>query len=878
MKVFKFLIVFKLLFLCNVLFSQVTIHGKVTEGNNEPLSFATLQLLSFNEKSLLKYTTTDIEGNYSFEIDKKGTYFLKISHISHKTLEQTVVLDKDINTLNFTLEKNVNALKEVVLDFEPKVMKVHNDTINYNLKALTNGTEKNLSDILEKLPGVSVNSSGRISVNGKMVKKLLIDGEELFKNQHQTTTESVGAKMVKGIRYLDKYNDFGNITGFDNKQTNALDVAIKDEYKNKITGDIKVEVGYKDKYLANTNLFKFGGKLKLGIIGNWNTLGKQSITSHQYNELKGIGFQETDQNGFVIERSQDNSPKFLDPTLDVASRDNTFVALSTIFKPSFKTKISLLHIYSKTDQEQFFLSDRQFFNFPELDLLEDRNINSSFLLNTTILNFGFQPSEKSFIEYNFSFNPTKSDETSKISLQSNESVLNVSQILENTQYLLDQKISILNRITKNTLLKFTGLFIKENKDETLDLIANENLFSGIDNNTILQIRDFEKNIGGYQLQSVSNIGKQKLRVEHGTLFTTSFFKTNINDNVNFVNNYKTNRLDNYVNVSFEGKLSRKIRLTTKLGYRFVNLERFDDSFDDKFFQPSISFLYKPKSSKTLSLGYAYTVDLPNESSVSNKNIIENYYTLRLPSQIISNQLLPEHKLNSYYSYYNSSSGSSFSTFISYNFAPEYITTNNEIDENENVLFNNIIGKNKHTFNYGLRFDKRFKNKLGIYSNFNFFYFEKESGLNNIVTQTSNTVYKNKAGVYSRYRKGINFNSGLDVEFMNYKVDFSGSSTHSSIIKPYLILNGSIKKDVLVWNLGSEYSIYQTDVSSENILNIYPSLLYTVNDKFEFSVRGNNILNVDNAKITQNFNTSTYSESQIIATLEGYIVLGMSYKL
>ncbi len=861
------------------IYSQIVLSGKIVSiKNSEPISFATLQLLDVPDGSLLKYTTTDAQGNYNFEIEAKGNYSLKITHISYITIIENIVVNKVENTKDYSLKPNINFLKEVVLDFKPKVMKIFNDTITYNLNQLTNGNEKTLADIIEKLPGVKINNSGRITVNGKMVKKLLIDGEELFKNQHKTTTESIGAKMIDGVRYLDKYNDFGNITGFNNKQTNALDVSIKDEYKNKITGDIKLQGGYQSKYLADINLFRFGGDIKLGFLGNWNTLGKQSITSYEYNQLKGISYEETDQNGFIIDRPVDASPKFLDPTIDVADRDNLFGALSLIYKPSLLTKISLLHIFSKTTQNQLFTNNRQFFEIPEQNLFEDKKVNASFLVNSTIFDFGYQPNEKSFIEYSFNFNPQNSKENYQINLTNASETLTVNQLLENTQFTLDQKLSLLNRVTNKTLLKITGLFVKENKDEDLNFLSNNRILPPLDSNSVKQIISIERNIYGYQLQSVTKIKKNKLRFGQGVVFSESSFISNSNKNDQFTNNFQTERVDSYFNATFDGKLSKRIKLVGKMGYRFVSLKRFEKSFENIFFQPTVSFLYKPKNSKLLNFEYEYTVDLPNDSSVITNLLVENYYTLKNTSQIQSNQILPEHRFSSYYSYNNSSSGSSFSTFINYNFAPEFIATNNTVDQKGNTIFSNFIAKKRHSFNYNLRFDKRLKNKIGIYNNFNFNFSESQNRIDNEPTLSKTNILKNKVGFYSRFRKGVNFNIGLDVEFTNYKIMPQNIKTLASIIKPFITINGAIKKDVLSWNLGSYYAIYETDLTKQELFNIYPSLLYKINDKVELTIIGNNILNIENATISQNINAVNYFESSIVNTLEGYVILGVTYKL
>lgn len=868
-----------LMFVCTNLIAQYSLNGTVhAEEDNAELAFATIQLLTLDTTQIVSYTTTTESGTYQLEIATKGSYMLKVTYIGYSPFLETIAIESDHVYKNIILKKDTEALDEVVLKFEPKVMKINNDTITYNLKKLATGDEKTLANIIEKLPGVKLNTSGLITVNGKLVKKLLIDGEELFKNQHRTTTESVTAQMIDGIRYLDKYQDFGNIQGFDNKQTNALDVSIKEEYKNTITGDFQVQGGHESKYLGKTNLYRFGGRFKFGFIGNWNNLGKQSITAYEYDELRGIGFDEVDKNGFKIDDVEDNSPKFLDPTADVAERINLFGALSIIYKPSSVTKFSLLNLASVSRQKQFLFNTRRFFELPDANQMEQKAVQSDFFLNTSILEFGYQPTATSFLEYVANFNPQNANEDFEITNSTSSQITSINKAQDNEQYTLDQKLTYLTKISSKTLLKGTALLVLDNTIDQLDILSSTPAFVLEDFNTLQQTQTRKRTLYGYQLQTVSKFKKEILRFEQGTIFSTTDFENRVANRQDFFNNFISRRLDSYLNASYEGKLSKRLRYTGVLGYKYFVLERFGDSFDNLLLVPSLKMDYRISASKSLNFDYSYDIAFPTDAQVHPNRLVENYFSMKLPSQVISNQLFPRHTLELFYSNFKINTGSTFSTFVNYNFAPTFLTYDNSVSENGVTTSTNIIGKNQNQLNIGLRFDKHFRNKLGVFSNFNWFYSEEKNSISGLVNQAKTSMVKNKGGIYSRFRKGVNFNLGLDLELTGYTSSLLEITTKAMVAKPYLIFNGNFSKEQVQWSIGGAYANYKTDLNETEILNIYPKVTYAINDNFEISLEGNNIFNIDNAQISQNFNTINYSESIIINTLEGYIVLGLYYRL
>ena len=175
-------LILTLIILSSKIHAQYEIKGIVKAVDSlEPLPYATIQLLDLKSSKTIKYTSTDANGFFSLQIEKPNIYLLKTSYIGYVSLFDTIAIDRPVLSLNMVLKKDINALDEVVLKYDPRVMQIDNDTITYDLKKLTTGEEKTLANIIDKLPGVKLNNSGQLIANGKLVKKLLIDGEELFK-------------------------------------------------------------------------------------------------------------------------------------------------------------------------------------------------------------------------------------------------------------------------------------------------------------------------------------------------------------------------------------------------------------------------------------------------------------------------------------------------------------------------------------------------------------------------------------------------------------------------------------------------------------------------------------------------------------------------
>ena len=61
-----------------------------------------------------------------------------------------------------------------------------------------------LEELVKKLPGAEVDEDGNIKINGKEVKKIMVDGKEFFGGDVKTGLKNLPVDMVDKLKTYDK--------------------------------------------------------------------------------------------------------------------------------------------------------------------------------------------------------------------------------------------------------------------------------------------------------------------------------------------------------------------------------------------------------------------------------------------------------------------------------------------------------------------------------------------------------------------------------------------------------------------------------------------------------------------------------------------------
>ncbi|MAO10674.1 MAG: hypothetical protein CMC07_07285, partial [Flavobacteriaceae bacterium] len=352
------LLVFTFFIFFNYTSAQQVISGRLKTAKNKPIEGANIVLKTINENTTVSYDISNKTGGFSIKA-KTGEYLLKISYLGFKTVSRKITVNlEDINLQTIILKEDTSELEEVVLKAESRIL-IKGDTTIYKTASFLNGTEQNLSDILQNLPGLDINDKDKVTLNGKEIDRLLVNGENLYKNQHKFATENIAAKIVGNIEVIKNHLDFGSIRTQGKSGLTALNVNIKDDFKNKITGTINTGGGVKNKYEFRSALFSFNKKTKSSLITNFNNTGTNPISIEDYIDLTDPITIEPGSSSNVIFSNIEDVPRFLSVGDKVKSRVINFATISSIVNPTEKIKIDFYGIFNASKQEEAFLSNQQ---------------------------------------------------------------------------------------------------------------------------------------------------------------------------------------------------------------------------------------------------------------------------------------------------------------------------------------------------------------------------------------------------------------------------------------------------------------------------------------------------------------------------------------
>ena len=207
--------------------AQTTIfEGKIKDITGNPLSFANI-IADPQENISIQFAISDDNGYYKLNLEKDKTYTITVSYLGckSKTLEITAINN---TTKNFTLEENTETLNEVNINYIPPIT-VKKDTIIYRTDAFTTGKERKLRDILKKLPAVEVDRAGNVTVQGKKVTKVLVEGKTFFTGDSKLAVNNIPADAVDKIEVLDNYNEVGFLKGLEDSDEMAMNIRLKED-------------------------------------------------------------------------------------------------------------------------------------------------------------------------------------------------------------------------------------------------------------------------------------------------------------------------------------------------------------------------------------------------------------------------------------------------------------------------------------------------------------------------------------------------------------------------------------------------------------------------------------------------------------------------
>ena len=275
----RVLIVFVLIGLCVMHAAaqeprERTISGNVHDAElKEPMVQATVQLFWAKDSSFVGGTVTDLRGNFAVEAPSNGIFRVKISSIGFQPIQREVTIrrNQSVDMGQLMMATDAVLLKEAVVTGRAAQVVVKKDTLVYNPEAYRTPEGSPIEELIKRIPGAEVDEDGNITINGKAVKKILVDGKEFMLGDVETALKNIPVEIIQNMKFYDQQSDQARITGIEdgNKET-VIDFTIKKGMNRGYMTNLDLAGGTEHRYASRGMASSFTDKTRFVLMGNFN--------------------------------------------------------------------------------------------------------------------------------------------------------------------------------------------------------------------------------------------------------------------------------------------------------------------------------------------------------------------------------------------------------------------------------------------------------------------------------------------------------------------------------------------------------------------------------------------------------------------------------
>ena len=251
----------------------------VDRDTKEGVMLATVQMLK-PDSTYVSGVLSDEKGNFSIEASATGSYILKFTSVGYTPLTKTVKVDgkKDIALGKITFNADAIMLKGATVVGQAARVTVQEDTFVYNASAYRTPEGSVVEELVKRLPGAQVSDDGTITINGKEVKKVLVDGKEFMTGDTQTALKNLPTSIIDKIKSYDEKSDLAKVTGIDDgEEQTVLDFGIKKGMNKGVFGNVDASVGTQDRYAERLMGALFKDKTRVMLMGNLNNVNDRGF-------------------------------------------------------------------------------------------------------------------------------------------------------------------------------------------------------------------------------------------------------------------------------------------------------------------------------------------------------------------------------------------------------------------------------------------------------------------------------------------------------------------------------------------------------------------------------------------------------------------------
>jgi hypothetical protein len=901
-----------ILFISLSAFSQntITLKGKLIDQKSQlALESATVYLSTAKDSSVVDYTITDKNGLFKITTKKiSKPIFLKISYIGYQTYKQELKeISEDKNFGNLELITNSNTLGEVVIKSEAPPIRIKKDTLEFNVSSFKVRPDANVETLLKQLPGVEIDTDGKITVNGKEVNQILVNGKPFFDKDGKIALQNLPSDIIKKVQITDTKTKKEELSKLASTSNNASINLTIDEKKNKgFFGKFMAGKGSDNRYESSALINYFNNKRKISVLASSNNInstgfsmdevfdnmgggrnnssyynsdGSYGIGNMRFGGGKGItkfnmvGLNYSDE---LIKDFQSTGSYFFTES----NTENTNRTLSTNFLPTgnFST-----NSYSKSNEDR--LGNNMNFEF---EYAIDSTAKIIFIPKFSNSNNKYQAhsSEASTNNANQLLNESSSDTYDDSEKNNFSNAIDFNKTFKRKGRMMSLSLNNQNSNDNNNSFNNSSTVFYQTGEP--DDIRNQNNKSQNKKDSYSAEFEFTEPIkDSISIRLAINYNLDKIIEDRKTFDFESVSQTYSIQN-DLLTNFQTSNIKTITPKLGFSINKEKFNFNSTIGPSFTQFDNHslymsnNLNLNNSYILPSLnsSYNYKFTKSKSFWISYNYEIDFPSASKILPIENLTNPLNIFIGNQ----NLNPDKNHNFYMSFrdFDYATRSGYSFYGGGDYYDNQVVSSSIYDDNRKRIttYENISGT--YSFWYGANWNKTIKREANT---FKFgFGMNGSVGLskgfsNTIQYESNNLRFTPRANFTYEYGELFTINPSYnlthtDSKYTNYTIKAASNVLHKFNIQTtnYLPSNWVIgndfgynynsniadgfKKDFYLWNTSISYSFFSKKITTK--VKVY------------------DILN-QNQSETRMITPTTIRDEQN-SVLKRYVMFSLTYKL
>ena len=171
-------------------------------AHNYVLRSATISVYKAADSALMNYQISNNYGEFIFKnlpVDTKLR--LDVSYVGYQSFRKIFTIPAGKNELDLKtliIVPRENMLEDVVISVPP--ISMNGDTLEFNAAAFKLDSNAVVEDLLRKIPNITLWGDGQITVNGREVKSVLVNGKPFFGGDIKTATQNISKNALQKVQ------------------------------------------------------------------------------------------------------------------------------------------------------------------------------------------------------------------------------------------------------------------------------------------------------------------------------------------------------------------------------------------------------------------------------------------------------------------------------------------------------------------------------------------------------------------------------------------------------------------------------------------------------------------------------------------------------